>query len=132
MATLRYRLCRDIFRHVPSTKVREVAAMLKAIHTGEDLPAAGCPRDREAARLTTAIELVETAIEETLAYYARNTGSAFAPVKPILREIGRRTHVSSACSWTGNPSSILLPPGRALCRHRLVEQSYLNIELLRN
>ena len=27
---------RNIFSHVPSTKVREIAAMLKAIHAGED------------------------------------------------------------------------------------------------
>ena len=31
---------RNVFSHVPSTKVREVAAMLKAIHAGEDLVAA--------------------------------------------------------------------------------------------
>jgi putative transposase len=31
---------RNVFNHVPSTKVREVAAMLKAIHAGEDLGAA--------------------------------------------------------------------------------------------
>ena len=44
---------RNIFSHVPSTKVREIAAMLKAIHAGEDIVAAraeGCPSDREAAR----------------------------------------------------------------------------------
>jgi len=42
---------RSIFSHVPSTKVREIAAMLKAIHVGEDIAAAqqkkGCPSDRE-------------------------------------------------------------------------------------
>ena len=44
---------RNVFSHVPSTKVREIAAMLKAIHAGEDIVAAraeGCPSDREAAR----------------------------------------------------------------------------------
>jgi transposase-like protein len=30
---------RNIFSHVPSTKVREIAAMLKAIHASEDLAA---------------------------------------------------------------------------------------------
>src|SRR5207244_3633210 len=30
----------NIFSHVPSTKVREIAAMLKAIHAGEDIAAA--------------------------------------------------------------------------------------------
>ena len=28
-----------IFSHVPSTKVRDIAAMLKAIHAGEDIAA---------------------------------------------------------------------------------------------
>jgi peptidoglycan hydrolase-like protein with peptidoglycan-binding domain len=31
---------RNIFSHVPSTKVREIVAMLKAIHAGEDIAAA--------------------------------------------------------------------------------------------
>ena len=31
---------RNIFSHVPGTKVREIAAMLKAIHAGEDIAAA--------------------------------------------------------------------------------------------
>jgi putative transposase len=31
---------RNIFSHVPSTKVREIAAMLKAIHASEDVVAA--------------------------------------------------------------------------------------------
>jgi putative transposase len=34
------RCYRNIFSHVPSTKVREIAAMLKAIHAGEDIVAA--------------------------------------------------------------------------------------------
>ena len=35
---------RNIFSHVPSTKVREIAAMLKAIHAGEDIAAARARR----------------------------------------------------------------------------------------
>ena len=31
---------RNIFSHVPSTKMREIAAMLKVIHTSEDVVAA--------------------------------------------------------------------------------------------
>lgn len=45
---------RNIFGHVPSTKVREIQTMLKAIHAGDDIVAAreeGCPSDREAARI---------------------------------------------------------------------------------
>jgi transposase-like protein len=60
---------RNIFSHVPSTKVREIAAMLKAIHASEDIAAA-----REKAlrvveqlatlRLTRAAELVGAAVEK--------------------------------------------------------------------
>jgi transposase-like protein len=40
---------RNIFSHVPSTKVREIAAMLKAIHASEDLAAAREKANRVAA-----------------------------------------------------------------------------------
>jgi len=59
---------RNIFSDVPSTKVREVAAMLEAIHAGEDLVAARQQAVRvieklRGLRLTTAAELVESAVE---------------------------------------------------------------------
>src|SRR5204862_2879263 len=59
----------------PSTKVREIAAMLKAIHAGEDIVAAREKAIRvieklRVLRLTRAADLVEAAVEETLAYYA--------------------------------------------------------------
>jgi transposase-like protein len=62
---------RNIFSHVPSTK----AAMLKAIHASEDIAAAREKAVRvveklRGLRLARAAELVEAAIEETLAYYA--------------------------------------------------------------
>ena len=66
---------RNIFSHVPSTKVREIAAMLKAIHASEDVAAAREKAVRvieklRSLRLTRAAELVEAAVEETLTYYA--------------------------------------------------------------
>ena len=66
---------RNVFSHVPSTKVREAAAMLKAIHAGEDIAAARQKAVQvieklRGLRLTTAAQLVEGAVEETLAYYA--------------------------------------------------------------
>ena len=53
---------------VPSTKVREIAAMLKAIHASEDVVAAREKAIRvieklQALRLTRAAELAETAVE---------------------------------------------------------------------
>ena len=66
---------RNIFSHVPSTKMREIAAMLKAIHAGENIAAARQKAVQvieklRGLRLTTAAQLVEGAVEETLAYYA--------------------------------------------------------------
>ena len=66
---------RNIFSHVPSTKAREIAAMLKAIHAGEDIVAARQKAVQvieklRGLRLTRAAELVAAAAEETLTYYA--------------------------------------------------------------
>ena len=66
---------RNVFSHVPATKVREVAAMLKAIHAAEDIEAAtakaGMVVDKlRAQRLQRAAELVHNTVAETLAYYA--------------------------------------------------------------
>jgi transposase-like protein len=60
---------------VPAGKLREVALLLKAIHAQEDLDAARRKAGEVVARLHSlrlrkAAELVETAIPETLAYYA--------------------------------------------------------------
>ena len=97
---------RNIFSHVPSTKVREIAAMLKAIHASEDIVAAREKAVRvieklRGLRLTRAAELVETAVEETLTYYAfpeehwRRTRTN-NPLERILRVIRRRTRVVGA------------------------------------
>ena len=65
---------RTIFSHVPSTKVREVGAILKATRS-EDIVAA-CEKavrviDKlRGLRLVKAAELAEAAVEETLTYYA--------------------------------------------------------------
>jgi putative transposase len=58
-----------------STTVREIAAMLKAIHAGEDIGAARQKAVQvieklRGLRLTKAAEIVEAGVEETLAYYA--------------------------------------------------------------
>ena len=97
---------RNIFSHVPTTKVREVATMLKAIHAAEDADAA---RQKAAAvieklkamKLTKAADLVANAFEETLAYYRFpeehwrriRTNN---PLERLMREIRRRTRVVGA------------------------------------
>src|SRR5262249_49594650 len=97
---------RNIFSHVPSTRVREIAAMLKAIHASEDITAArekairGIEKLR-GLRLTRAAERVEAAVEETLPCYAfpEEHGRRIrtnTPLERILREIRRRTRVVGA------------------------------------
>jgi transposase-like protein len=97
---------RNIFSHVPTTKVREVATMLKAIHAAEDAAAA---RQKAAAvieklkgmKLAKAAELVAGTFEETLAYYRFpeehwrriRTNN---PLERLMREIRRRTRVVGA------------------------------------
>ena len=94
---------RNIFSHVPREKMREVAAMLKAIHAQEDRAAAEAKaRDvvakLRAAKLRKATELVERSVVETLSYYAFpephwrriRTNN---PLERIIREIRRRTRV---------------------------------------
>ncbi len=95
---------RNVFSHVPATKVREVAAMLKAIHAAEDIEAAkaGMVVDKlRAQRLQRAAELVHNTVAETLAYYAFpeehwrriRTNN---PLERLMREIRRRTRVVGA------------------------------------
>ena len=70
---------RNIFSHVPSTKVREIAPMLKAIHAGEDIVVAAREKavrvieKRRALRLTKAAELVDRMVPA-----ARNAPSSLA------------------------------------------------------
>jgi Transposase, Mutator family len=121
---------RNIFNHVPSTKVREIAAMLKAIHASEDLAAAREKAIRvidklRGLRLSRAAELVETAVEETLTYYAFpeehwrriRTNN---PLERILREIRRRTRVVGA--FPDGQSALNLAAARLRHMHGVVDQ----------
>jgi len=67
-------LSRNIFSHVPSGKVKQVALMLKAIHAQESLEAAREKAGRiikqlRAMHLRKAAEWVEQHIDETLSNY---------------------------------------------------------------
>jgi hypothetical protein len=120
---------RNVFGHVPSTKVREVAAMLKAIHASEDVVAA---REKalqvieklRALRLTRAAELAEMAVEETLSYYAFpeehwrriRTNN---PLERILREIRRRGPRISGWTISAQPGRRPVAPHR---RHDMVDE----------
>ena len=66
---------RNVFSQLPSTKVRAVAHMLKAIHAQESRKAASRKAEEviasvRAGKLTKAAELIEAHIEETFSFYA--------------------------------------------------------------
>src|SRR5262245_17730135 len=133
---------RNIFSHVPSTKVREIAAMLKAIHASEDLAAAREKAIRvieklRGLRLSRAAELVEAAVEETLTYYAFpeehwrriRTNN---PLERILREIRRRTRVVGAFPDGQSALNLAAARLRHIAGTAWSTKRYLNIELLKD
>ena len=97
---------RNVFSHVPRNKMRQVAAMLKAIHAQESREAAlekanKVVGDLKTMRLRKAAELVEQKIGETLTYYAYPPTHWIKirtnnPMERIMREIRRRTRVVGA------------------------------------
>ena len=111
---------RNVWTAVPTGKVKEVAAMLKAIHAQEDAQAA-----KEKARqvveklrlmkLAKAAEIVENGIDETLSYYAMppehwrclRTNN---PLERLMREIRRRTRVVGA--FPDGKSALMLVAAR--------------------
>ena len=94
---------RNVFSNVPSTKVKEVAAMLKAIHAQEDREAsiqkAELVVDKlKSMKLPVAAKTVEDGIRETLTYTAfpREHWRSIRtnnPMERVMREIRRRTRV---------------------------------------
>lgn len=97
---------RDVWKDVPSGKVKEVAAMVKAIHAQEDLEASRhkvtlvVEKLRE-MKLHKAAEQVEQTGEETLRYlnFPREHWRSIKtnnPLERIMREIRRRTRVVGA------------------------------------
>jgi putative transposase len=94
---------RNVFATVPKTKVKEVAALLKAIHGQEDRTAACLKAEQvvaklEGMRLGKAAALIREGIGETLSYMAfprehwRNLRTN-NPLERLMRELRRRTRV---------------------------------------
>ena len=97
---------RNVFTAVPKGKMKEVAAMLKAIHAQEDRQAA-CEKAEvvlaklRTMRLAKAAEIVSQGIEETVRYMAfpREHWTRLRTnncLERIMREIRRRTRVVGA------------------------------------
>ncbi|MCF8094888.1 MAG: transposase [Desulfobacteraceae bacterium] len=97
---------RNVFTVVPKSKVKDVAAMLKAIHAQEDREAAeekiaAVVKKLKAMKLANAAAIVEQGATETLSYYdfpsqhwrSLKTNS---PLERIMRAIRQRTKVVGA------------------------------------
>lgn len=133
---------RNVFSHVPSTKVREVAAMLKAIHASEDLDAAEDKARQvgeklRAQRLTKAAELVEAYVHETITYYHFPEAHwrrirTNNPLERILREIRRRTRVVGSFPDGNSALNLAAARLRHIAGSGWATKRYLNMELLKD
>jgi len=132
---------RNIFSHVPNTKVKEVAAMLKAIHAQEDRPAAEQKAQiviekLRSMKLSKAAEMVADGVAETMSYYAfprvhwrqLRTNN---PLERIMREIRRRTRVVG--SFPDGHSALMLAAARLrhIAGSKWGLRRYMNMEHLR-
>ena len=133
---------RNVFSHVPRPKMREVAAMLKAVHAAEDVAAAREKARQVVAklrdqRLTRAAELVERSIEETLGHYAFpeehwrriRTNN---PLERILREIRRRTRVVGAFPDGQSALNLAAARLRHIAGTEWSTKRYLSMDLLKD
>src|SRR5215467_3395378 len=111
---------RNVWTAVPTSKVKEVAAMLKAIHAQEDRAAARQKAEQVAAKLkemklADAAALVMSGIEETLYYYAFPSEHWRSlrtnnPLERLLREVRRRTRAVGA--FPDGKSALMLAAAR--------------------
>jgi len=133
---------RNIFSHVPRSRMAVVADMLKAIHAAEDLKAAQRKAQEvieklEAMRLVNAARIVREAVEQTLAYYHfprehRRRIRTNNALERIIREIRRRTRVVGA--FPDGQSALMLCAARLrhIAGSKWSQKRYLNIDLLKD
>lgn len=128
---------RNVFTAVPKGRVKEVAAMLKAIHAQEDRQAAeekitAVTKKLKGMKLSNAAKIVEEGAKETLSYYdfpSQHWRSIRTnnPLERLMREIRRRTRVVGA--FPDGQSALMLVAARL--RHvsgtRWGTRQYLNM-----
>ena len=131
---------RNVFSFVPKGKVKEVAAMLKAIHAQEDIEAArekslAVVEKLKAMKLGKAAEHVSENIEETLRYmeFPQEHWRRIRtnnPIERILKEVKRRTKVVGA--FPDGESALMLTAARLryVASSKWSTRKYLNIDLL--
>jgi len=132
---------RNVFSIVPNSKVREVTAMLKAIHAQEDLEsaqskAADVVEKLKKMKLKNAAELVLNGITETLTYmhFPREHWIRIRtnnPMERIMKEIRRRTNVVGC--FPDGQSALMLAAARLrhIAGSKWSTKRYLNMELLK-
>jgi transposase-like protein len=131
---------RNVFTHVPRTKMRHVSAMLKAIHAQESREAALAKADDvvialKAMKLKAAADWVAEHIDETLTYYSYPSEHWIKlktnnPMERLLKEARRRTKVVGA--FPDGKSALMLVAARL--RHVASTswgtRKYMNMKLL--
>lgn len=133
---------RNVMNAAPRTQIKDIAAMLKAIHAQEDR-AAALQKAQEvqkkllAMKLPKAAQIVREGIEETLSYMGfprehwlkiRTTN----PLERINREIRRRTRVVGAFP-DGNAAVLLVAARlRYIAGSRWGTKMYMDIKRLRH
>ena len=132
---------RNVFTVVPKSKVKVVAAMLKAIHAQEDRAAAedkieAVVKKLMKMKLGQAAKLVEQGAAETLSYYAFPSQHWRSlrtnnPLERLMREIRRRTRVVGA--FPDGKSALMLVAARL--RHvagtKWGSRRYMNMDRLK-
>jgi transposase-like protein len=131
---------RNVFSHVPTTKVREVSHMLKAIHAQESRQAAQekaavIVDDLRRQKLGKAAELVETHIGETLSYYSFPDSHWLKirtnnPLERIMKEIRRRTRVVGAFPDGQSCLNLAAARLRHIASSQWSTRKYMNMEPL--
>jgi putative transposase len=131
---------RNVFTAVPKGKVKEVVAMLKAIHAQEDRKeaakkAAIVVKKLQGMKLSKAAAIVKDGVDETFSYYwfPREHWRRIRtnnPLERIMKEIRRRTRVVG--SFPDGNSALMLVAARL--RHiagtRWSTKLYLNMKRL--
>ena len=131
---------RNVLTMVPRGKMKEVSAMLKAIHAQEDREAAlekarAVVSKLEGMRLSKAADLVRNGIEETLSYYEfpREHWRSIRtnnPLERVIREIRRRTRVVG-CFPDGRSALMLVAARlRHIAGTKWGNRRYLNMSRL--
>lgn len=133
---------RNVFNAVPRKRVKDVAAMLKAIHASEDKQAAREKAKQiheklENLRLTKAAKKIHESIDETLIYYDfprehHNRIRTNNALERIMKEIRRRTKVVGA--FPDGQSALMLCAARLrhIAGSKWGQKRYLNMDLLRD